>query len=52
MNIQIKHMKTCIGREGYGFNASLYVDGKKIAFIMDDANGGPEDGDDKEEDIK
>lgn len=41
MNIQIKHMKIFIGREGYGFNASLYVDGKKVAFIMDDANGGP-----------
>lgn len=39
--IEIKGLKTFVGREGYGFNANLYVNGKKTAFIADDANGGP-----------
>ena len=39
-NYEIKGLKTFMGREGYGVNASLYYKGKKIAFIMDSGNGG------------
>ena len=37
---EIKGLKTFMGMEGYGVNASLYYKGKKIAFIIDDGNGG------------
>lgn len=37
----IKGLKTFRGMEGYGFNATLLRDGKPVAFVMDDANGGP-----------
>jgi len=33
-------IKTFTGMEGYGLNANLLLDGKKIAFILDDGNGG------------
>lgn len=36
----VKGVKSFIGRQGHGFNASLYKDGKKIAFVIDNANGG------------
>lgn len=36
----VKGVKTFRGNEGYGFNATLYKDGKAIAFVIDDANGG------------
>ena len=39
-NYEIKGLKTFMGMEGYGVNASLYYKGKKIAFIIDDGNGG------------
>lgn len=29
-----------MGNEGYGFNASLYEDGKRVALVIDDAWGG------------
>lgn len=38
---EVKNVKSFIGREGYGFNASLYRDGKKVAFVYDMADGGP-----------
>jgi hypothetical protein len=41
--ITLKNAKTFIGREGYGLNATIYVDGIKTAFIMDDAGGGEPD---------
>lgn len=41
--ITLKNVKTFIGREGYGFNATLYVDGIKTAFAFDDASGGGTD---------
>jgi len=41
--ITLKNVKTFIGREGYGLNATIYVDGIKTAFIMDDASGGEPD---------
>lgn len=37
----VKNVKTFIGNEGHGFNATLYRDGKAIAFVYDDASGGP-----------
>lgn len=37
---EVKGVKSFIGLEGYGFNATLYRDGKKVAFVIDDANGG------------
>lgn len=36
----VKNVKSFIGMEGLGFNANLYRGKKKIAFCMDDANGG------------
>ena len=36
----VKNVKTFIGMEGQGFNATLYRDGKKVAFVIDDACGG------------
>ena len=38
---QLKNVKTFMGREGEGFNATLYFNGKKIAHVDDYANGGP-----------
>ena len=38
--IELKSVKTFRGNEGYGLNATLYVDGVKTAFVIDDANGG------------
>lgn len=36
----VKGVKFFRGNEGYGFNATLYRDGKAIAFVYDDATGG------------
>lgn len=33
-------IKSFRGREGYGFNANLHRDGRKVAFVMDEADGG------------
>lgn len=33
-------IKSFRGREGYGFNATLHRDGRKVAFVIDEANGG------------
>ncbi len=38
---EVKNVKTFVGMEGEGFNASLYKDGVRIAFVMDEATGGP-----------
>lgn len=43
MNYTIKGLKSFIGQEGYGYNVSLYRDGKRVAFIIDDASGGEVD---------
>lgn len=41
MNVYtIKGYKSFIGREGHGYNLSLYRNGKKVAFVMDNAEGG------------
>ena len=37
----IKGIKTFMGMEGRGFNATLYRNGRKAAFFIDDASGGP-----------
>ena len=36
----VRNVKTFIGMEGPGFNATLCRDGKPVAFVIDDANGG------------
>ena len=38
--LTIKKLKLFQGMEGEGFNLDLYLDGKKIAFVMDDGHGG------------
>ena len=39
----VKNVKSFMGREGYGFECSLYRDGKKIGTVTDTANGGMTD---------
>jgi quinol monooxygenase YgiN len=36
----VKNVKSFRGNEGYGFNATLYRGDKRVALVMDDANGG------------
>lgn len=38
--LELKNIKTFRGHEGVGLNADIYVNGKKVAFVMDEANGG------------
>lgn len=40
MTYSVKNVKTFMGNKGYGFNASLYEDGKRVALVIDDAWGG------------
>lgn len=40
IKLEIRNVKFFQGTEGYGFNATLYVNGIKTAFVIDDANGG------------
>lgn len=40
MEYKVKGVKTFSGMEGRGFNASLYRDNKRVAFVIDDASGG------------
>jgi len=37
---EVKNVKTFLGREGQGFNATIYRNGKKVGFAIDDASGG------------
>jgi len=39
-NYTINAVKTFIGRNGPGFNCTLLLDGKRVAFVYDDASGG------------
>jgi hypothetical protein len=41
MAYTLKGLKSWRGREGYGFQVKLVSDGKVIAEVTDDANGGP-----------
>lgn len=43
MKLEVKNVKSFIGREGYGYSCSLYIDGVKSAVILEDASGGPTD---------
>lgn len=36
----VEKVKTFIGNEGYGFNAELHYRGRKVAFVIDSADGG------------
>lgn len=40
MNLEVKNVKSFSGMECPGFNASLYADGKKVALVIDEGNGG------------
>jgi hypothetical protein len=40
MGYELKNIKTFLGREGHGLNAVICRDGKPVAFVLDDANGG------------
>jgi len=37
---EVKSVKTFMGTEGYGYNCNLYRDGKKVAEVIDSADGG------------
>lgn len=37
----VKNVKTFVGMEGQGYNATLYRDGVAVATVIDDATGGP-----------
>ena len=40
MGYSVKAVKSFQGREGYGFECTLYLDGKKIGTVTDTAGGG------------
>lgn len=40
IKLELKNIKTFRGREGYGLNADLVVNGQKVCFVNDAANGG------------
>lgn len=40
MAYSVKNVKTFMGTEGYGYNCNLYRDGKKVAEVVDTADGG------------
>ena len=40
MAYSVRNVKQFRGREGHGFNATLYRDNVKVALVMDAANGG------------
>ncbi|KAI4453244.1 s-adenosylmethionine synthetase [Holotrichia oblita] len=40
---ELKKVETWTGREGYGLNADIYCDGKKVGAVTDDASGGEVD---------
>ena len=39
--VELKNVKTWLGQEGYGLQASVYIDKKKVGLVTDDAYGGP-----------
>lgn len=41
MTYTLAKIKSFLGNEGHGLNATICRDGKPIAFVLDDANGGP-----------
>lgn len=40
-NYSVAAVKTFNGREGRGYSCNLMLNGKKVAEVLDDANGGP-----------
>lgn len=52
--IEIKNFKQCIGREGYAWSCSLYINGKRAAVVSNDGNGGSNfyDFDEKSRDLE
>ena len=40
MEAELKNVRPLRGREGLGFNATLYINGLKCLFIIDSGNGG------------
>jgi hypothetical protein len=38
--VELKKVKTFQGRDGYGLNAEVYIDGVYCMFVIDDGNGG------------
>jgi hypothetical protein len=40
MNLEVRKVKTFRGHDGQGFNAELWLDGKKVADVFDAAYGG------------
>ena len=40
MNLKIKSLKTWFTPDGGGYHFNLYKDGKKIAFVFNEGNGG------------
>ena len=39
-NYSVKNVKTFMGMDTHGFNASLYCENKKVADLIDDGSGG------------
>ena len=40
MKYEVKNVKNFQGREGYGYECSLYCDGKRVGKVVDVASGG------------
>lgn len=38
--VELKNLKFFMGMENQGFNANLYINGLKCAFVIDEGNGG------------
>ncbi len=38
--LELKNIKTFQGMEGSGYNATLYLNGKRVAFVIDEGCGG------------
>lgn len=38
--LTVKNLKSCVGKEGYAYSATLYLDGKKVGQVRNDGNGG------------
>ena len=38
--LTVKNLKSCMGNEGYAYSATLCLDGKAVAQVRDDGNGG------------
>jgi hypothetical protein len=40
MSYEVRNVKTFMGMDSHGYNATLYRDGVKVAFVIEDGNGG------------